>query len=34
MNDDLDALIRVARRVAEGEALTTDLMGRKEYPPP
>lgn len=32
MNDDLDALIGVARRVAEGEALTTELMGEEGVP--
>jgi len=32
MNDDLDALIRVARRVAEGEELTTGLMGEEGVP--
>ena len=32
MTDDIDALIRVARRVAEGEALSTDLMGEEGVP--
>lgn len=32
MNDDLEALIRVARRVAEGEPLTTELMGEEGVP--
>ena len=30
--DDIDALIRVARRVSEGEPLTTELMGDEEVP--
>jgi len=32
MNDDLDALIRVARRVGDGEPLTTELMGEEGVP--
>lgn len=32
MNDDLEALIRVARRVADGEPLTTELMGKEGVP--
>jgi hypothetical protein len=32
MNDELDVVIRVARPVAEGEALTTDLIGKEGVP--
>ena len=35
MNDsDLEALLRVARRVADGESLTTNLMGEEGVPVP
>lgn len=32
MSDGIEALIRVSRRVSEGEALTTDLMGEEGVP--
>lgn len=34
MSDDIDAIIRVAQRIADGEDLSTQLMGEEDVPVP